>query len=125
MTKVTAAEIEHFRSQLAEYPIALTALQTIEDCDGDLEDAAMALAIKAGQQPDMPNSDWLDVLARKCRAIICRREFRDDLQSENYAEIVPYLAATSLCPALLAAPVIMYVVRQGVNDFCQPLDPLL
>ena len=125
MTRVTPAEIEQFRTQLAEYPSALAALQTIEDCDGDLEDAAMALAIKAGQQPDMANSEWLDVLARKCRAIICRREFRDDLRSGNYAEIVPYLAATSLCPALLATPVIMYVVRQGVNDFCQPLDPLL
>lgn len=125
MTKVTLAEIEQFRSQLAEYPSALSALQTIEDCDGDLEDAAIALAIKAGQQPEIANSEWLGVLAKKCRAVICRREFRDGLLSGNYTEIVSFLAATSLCPTLLATPVIMYVVRQGVNDFCQPLDPLL
>ena len=124
MTQVTPEEIAQFRSQLADYPNALAALQAIEDCEGDLEDAAMALAIKAGQEPQRANSEWLDALARKCRAVICRSEFRDDLLKGNYAAVVPYLGATSLCPALLATPVIMYVVRQGINDFCQPLDPI-
>ena len=124
MTQVTPEEIAQFRSQLADYPNALAALQAIEDCEGDLEDAAMALAIKAGQEPQRANSEWLDALARKCRAVICRSEFRDDLLKGNYTAVVPYLGATSLCPALLATPVIMYVVRQGINDFCQPLDPI-
>ncbi|HEY9852493.1 MAG TPA: hypothetical protein V6D28_23680 [Leptolyngbyaceae cyanobacterium] len=125
MTQVNPAEIAEFRNQLADYPKALEALQTIEDCEGDLEDAAMTLAIRAGLQPEIANADWLGVLARKCRAVICRREFRDDLLRGKYSEVVAYLAATSICPALLATPVIMYVVRQGVTDFCQPLDPLL
>lgn len=125
MAQVTPEQIARFRSQFTDYPTALQALQAIEDCEGDLEDAAMALAIRAGQQPEIANSEWLGILARKCRAVICRSEFRDDLLNGNFTEIVPYLAATSLCPPLLATPVIMYVVLQGINDFCQPIDPLL
>ncbi|MFB2970907.1 hypothetical protein ACE1CD_18200 [Aerosakkonema sp. BLCC-F183] len=125
MTKVTQEEIAHFRSQLADYPSALQALQVLEDCEGDLEDAAIALAIRSGQQPEIANSDWLGILARKCRSLICRRELRDDLLNGNFAEIVPYLATSNLCPDLLATPVMMYVMRQGANDFCHPLNPLL
>lgn len=48
MTKVTAQEIAQFRSQLAENSTVMEALDVIEDCDGDLEDATMTLAIRAG-----------------------------------------------------------------------------
>lgn len=124
MTTVTFAEIAQFRSQLADYPYALTALDVIEDCEGDLEDAAMVLAIRAGQEPQRANSEWLDALARKCRAAICQEQFRNDLLNGSFTAIVGYLATTSLCPKLLTSPVIMYVVRKGVNSFCEPLDVL-
>ena len=42
----------------------MEALDLIEDCDGDLEDAVMTLAIRAGQEPEQTNSDWLDALAK-------------------------------------------------------------
>lgn len=122
MTLVTAQEIAQFRSELATYPEALKALDVIEDCEGDLEDAAIALAIAAGQQPQRDNAEWLDALARKCRAVICQKEFREDLLKGNYALMFRYLAETPLLPAILATPVLMYVVRQGVNIFCEPLD---
>lgn len=122
MTTVTSTEIANFRSQLSEYPEALKALDVIEDCEGDLEDAAMVLAIRAGQEPQRANSEWLDALARKCRAVICQAEFRNDLLNGNFGAIVEQLRKTSLCPAPLVTPVIIYVVRQGVKDFCQPLD---
>ncbi|MCA1992987.1 MAG: hypothetical protein LDL41_13260 [Coleofasciculus sp. S288] len=122
MTLVTAQEIAQFRSELATYPEALKALDVIEDCEGDLEDAAIALAIAAGQQPQRDNAEWLDALARKCRAVICQKEFREDLLKGNYSLMFRYLAETPLLPAILATPVLMYVVRQGVNIFCEPLD---
>jgi hypothetical protein len=125
MTQVTPEQIALFRSQLTDYPSAIVALQAIEDCEGDLEDAAIALAIRAGQEPQRANAEWLDALARKCRAVICRSEFRPGLLNGNYTEIVPYLAASNLCPAVLATPVIMYVMHQGINDFCQPLDRII
>lgn len=122
MTTVTAQEIAQFRTELGNNPDAMKALNVIEDCEGDLEDAAMALAIRAGQQPQRDNAEWLDALARKCRAVICQKEFRQDLLNGSYAPMVRYLAETPLLPPILATPVLMYVVRQGVNDFCAPLD---
>jgi hypothetical protein len=122
MTIVTTQEIAQFRSELANYSEAMEALDAIEDCEGDLEDAAIALAIRAGQRPQRDNAEWLDALARKCRAVICQKEFREDLLNGKYSPMVRYLAETPLIPPLLVIPVLMYVVRQGVNKFCEPLD---
>lgn len=122
MTQVTPEEIAKFRTELVEYPDAQAALKEIEDCEGDLEDAAMVLAIRVGQQPDIANSVWLDGLAKKCRAVICQEEFRNALVNQTYAPIMGHLAATRLCPAILVTPVLMYVIKQGVNNFCEPLD---
>jgi hypothetical protein len=125
MTIVTSQEIAQFRSELADYPEAMNALDAIEDCEGNLEDAAIALAIRAGQQPQRDNAEWLDALARKCRAVICQKEFREDLLKGSFAPMVKYLAQTPLLPGILATPVLMYVLRQGLNDFCAPLDSQL
>ncbi len=57
--------ITELQSQFINIPEALISLETIADCEGDLEDAAMALAIRAGQQPDINNSEWLQGLAKK------------------------------------------------------------
>lgn len=122
MTQVTSEKIAKFRTQLAEYPDAINALQAIEDCEGNLEDAAMVLAIRAGQQPEIANSEWLDSLAKKCRAIICKEEFRTSLIAEDIAPIAGHLAATKLCPPLLVTPVLIYAVQQGIDSFCEPLD---
>lgn len=122
MTQVTPEQIAKFQAELVDYPDAQAALKEIEECEGDLEDAAMVLAIRVGQQPDIANSDWLDGLAKKCRAVICQSEFRNALINETYAPIMGHLAATRLCPAILVTPVLMYVIKQGVNNFCEPLD---
>lgn len=122
MTTVTTQEIAQFRNELSHNPAAMKALDAIEDCEGDLEDAAIALAIRAGQQPERDNAEWLDALARKCRSVICQKEFRQDLLNGSYGPMVRYLEETPLLPSILATPVLMYVVRQGVNNFCEPLD---
>lgn len=122
MTIVTSQEIAQFRSELANNPEAMIALDAIEDCEGDLGDAAIALAIRVGQQPQRDNAEWLDALARKCRAVICQKEFREDLVNGSFAPVVGYLGATPLLPSILATPVLMYVVQQGINEFCEPLD---
>lgn len=124
MTQVTTEEIAQFRAELADYPDALAALQEIEECEGDLEDAAMVLAIRVGQQPDIANSEWLGTLAKKCRAVICQEEYKNALLNGTFAPVMGHLAATRLCPALLVTPVLIYVVQQGVNSFCEPLDPV-
>ena len=124
MTQVTPEAIAQFRTELADYPDALAAIKEIEECEGDLEDAAMVLAIRTGQQPDIANSEWLGSLAKKCRAVICQEQYRNELVNGTFAPVMGHLAATRLCPALLVTPVLMYVVHQGVDSFCEPLDPV-
>lgn len=122
MTTVTSQKIAQFRSELVNYPEAMTALDVIEDCEGNLEDAAITLAIRAGQEPQQDNAEWLDSLARKCRAVICQQQFREGLLKGAVAPVIEYLAATPLLPDILATPVLLYVMQQGVTTFCEPLD---
>ena len=124
MTTVTSKEIAQFRSQLADNPSAMEALDIIEDCEGDLEDAAMTLAIRAGQEPERANSEWLDALARKWRAVICQEEFRHNLLDDSVKEMMEHLKTIPSFPQILATPVLIYVVKQGADNFCEPLDSL-
>ncbi|WLT39856.1 hypothetical protein NON20_11050 [Synechocystis sp. B12] len=74
MTTITSQAIARYRDQLAHCPEAMQALDTIEDCEGNLEDAALTLGIQVGQQPD--RNDWLEGLAKRCRVAICEGVFR-------------------------------------------------
>ncbi|BCL35574.1 hypothetical protein [Nostoc sp. MS1] len=124
MTTVTSQEIALFRSQLADDLGAMEALDLIEDCEGDLEDAAMTLAIKAGQEPERANAEWLDALARKWRAVICEQEFRNDLLNGSITKMLAHLQTMPTFPKILATPVLLYILKQGVDNFCEPLDAL-
>jgi hypothetical protein len=116
--------ITELQPHFAELPEALASLATIADCEGDLEDAAMALAIRAGQQPDINNSEWLNSLAKKCRVAICMSAFRNDMVDGNFLPLYNHFVEAKVCPKLLILPVLLYVHEQGVNKFCEPLDPL-
>ncbi|MEA5553815.1 hypothetical protein VB713_23025 [Anabaena cylindrica UHCC 0172] len=124
MTKVTSKEIAQFRSQLVDDPQAMEALDLIEDCEGDLEDAAMTLAIRAGQEPEQTNTEWLEALAKKWRAVICEQEYRNDLLNGSILEMMAHLKTIPSFPKILATPVLLYIIQQGVNNFCAPLDSL-
>lgn len=119
MTILTSQEIARYRSELAECPGALSALDIIEDCEGDLEDAAISLGIQVGQQPD--RSDWLDGLAKRCRVTICQDDLQESLRNGQLAPVVDRLVSQKSCPAILATPVAIYVMKQGVQQFCEPL----
>ncbi len=116
--------IEELQVQFADLPDAMISLETIADCEGDLEDAAMALAIRVGQQPDINNSEWLKGLSKKCRVAICRSEFRNDMVSGNFLTIFQHFDRAKVCPTLLILPVLLYVHEYGVIRFCEPLDPV-
>ncbi|RFP55196.1 MAG: hypothetical protein BJG00_015455 [Limnothrix sp. CACIAM 69d] len=119
---VSTDRIAQLRVELAEYPTALEALAEIEDCEGDLEDAAIALAIRAGQQPDRSDG-WLEGLAKRCRARLCVQEpVRQSLAQGAIAATLGYLDDQPPCPAVLLLPVVLWVSHQGVETFCRPLD---
>jgi hypothetical protein len=121
MVVITSQEIALFRSELAAYPQALKALDEIEDCEGDIEDAAISLAIQAGQEPNI-SENWLDGLAKRCRVAICKSEFKEDLINGRLNGTFGDLVAAKVCPEILVATVIIYVFKTGVNEFCEPLD---
>jgi hypothetical protein len=124
MNPIDLQIITELQAQFADMPEAIASLENITDCEGDLEDAAITLAIRAGQQPDITNSEWLDGYAKKCRVAICKLEFRDDMVSGNFMPLFQYFVQTKVCPQLLILPVLLYVHEQGVNRFCQPIDPM-
>ncbi|MEG4426756.1 MULTISPECIES: hypothetical protein [unclassified Microcoleus] len=121
MVVITSQQIAQFRSQLAEYPEALKALDAIEDCEGNIEDAAISLAIQAGQEPNI-SENWLDGLAKRCRVAICKSEIKEELTNGRLNAAFGDLVAAKVCPEILITAVIIYVFKTGVDDFCEPLE---
>ncbi len=123
VSPLSSQDIAQYRSQLSAFPEAQQALDAIEDCEGDLEDAAISLAIHVGQQPDRP--DWLDGLAKRCRAAICTSPAREALEGGNLAGAIAALIEADICPALLLTPVMLYAIGSGLEAFCEPLSEKL
>ncbi|MBD1871459.1 hypothetical protein H6F93_32625 [Leptolyngbya sp. FACHB-671] len=124
MITVTFEEIAQYRSELSASPEALRALDMIEDCEGDLEDAAIALALQARQEPDTSDR-WLEGLAKRCRAVLCQSDLRANLAAGSLQDAMRSLTKATELPPSLATPVIIYVLKTGLEDFCKPLEEKL
>ncbi len=131
MTIVTQEEVAKFRAELADYPEALTALDVIEEYDGNLPSAAKAIAIRNDIEgvADYGLSDWFDEKLQECRNFICQPKYRG--LTKNYLPtLIPPLAdllAGSLgCPpgvaAIIATPFAVYINDEGLDKFCESLD---
>lgn len=118
--QLTIDEINYYREQLADCEPAMKALDMIEDAEGDLEDGATSIALAIGQTPD--RVDWLDGWAKRCRVLICEESLRSDLEDNYLESAVNYLLDKKICPPLLITPVIIYVIKQGIQNFCEPLS---
>ncbi|MEP0917503.1 hypothetical protein NC981_11775 [Leptolyngbya sp. DQ-M1] len=118
---VSLEDLELFREQLSDHPNALAALDVIEDCDGDLEDAAISLAIKSGQLPEA-NERWIDGLAKRWRHILCEAQIKEGLEDGLSGVLIDAIVAQTELPMRLAVPVAIYVVKTGVQPFCQPMQ---
>ncbi|EKV01800.1 hypothetical protein Lepto7375DRAFT_3991 [Leptolyngbya sp. PCC 7375] len=121
MLSIPLIEITQLVEQLADYPEALRSLQEIEDCDGDLNDAALSLALRAGLEPT-ENDGWLEGFAKRYRHIACLPEFRANLTKQQIIGLIQHLTHNSQCPNLLAVPVVLYISKTGVDNFCQSFD---
>lgn len=118
---LTAEEIEQFRAELADCRAALAALDAIADCEGDLEDAAIGVAIQSGQEPDT-NDRWLEGLAKRWRHIICEAALREELEDGLNTQVLTTLASQTTLPLKLATPVAIYVIKTGLPSFCAALE---
>jgi hypothetical protein len=124
MIVVTVEEIAQYRSELSASPAALRALDMIEDCEGDLEDAAIALALQAGQEPDT-SERWLEGLAKRWRTVLCQAELKENFAAGSLQAVMRSLAQETDLSPVLATPVIIYILKTGVDDFCKPLQEKL
>ncbi|OKH31398.1 hypothetical protein NIES2101_41565 [Calothrix sp. HK-06] len=111
-------EIARFRSELAAYPEAIAAIDIIENCDGNLEDATAVLAIELGEDIDR-DGGLLENLAKRCRPIVCQEDFKDDLLPALVAGIMETLMIATPVPPGLAALVAIYITNKGVKNFCK------
>ena len=121
MLSIPLIEITQLIERLADYPEALRSLQEIEDCDGDLNDAALSLALRAGLEPS-ENDGWLEGFAKRYRHIACLSQFRTALNDQQIVELVQHLTQNSQCPNLLVVPVALYISKTGADMFCQSFD---
>ncbi len=129
MINLTFEEIAQLRSQLADNSMAMECLDLIEECDGNVEDAAITMALRFGLEPDTSDR-WLESLAKGYRGIICHPEVRDGFSNEtlpgrfkgNVIALSHHLKASGICSPYLITPVVIFVLKQGLSNFCHPLD---
>jgi hypothetical protein len=124
MITVTPEEITEFRSQFADNPEALAALDAIEECKGNLEAAAQLIAVETTEEEVSlrGDSNYLEKLAQKLSKIICQEEF-DELMAGVLTTAIATLAVSGNIPAALATPVVIYVAKIGKKQFCETAKP--
>ncbi|MEH1923569.1 hypothetical protein [Nostoc sp.] len=115
MITVTPEEISQFRRQLANSPEALTALDTIEECEGYLDDAVALLVMReTAQEADRGLNDWLE----KCRQFFCQEEVREALESGLLAPAIEAIAIGVPIPPGMATALSICVFKLGAKKFC-------
>lgn len=124
MLQVTPDDLDRWRVELADYPAAQQSIEEVDACDGDVEDAAINLALHAGLEPDTSDR-WLAGLAKRYRPCLCRPEAREHLLQAEVATLVHYLSAESPCPDVLVLPVAILVAQTGLDTFCRSFDERL
>lgn len=116
MITITPEEISQFRSQLADSPEALEALDTIEECEGYLDDAVPLLVMrKTAQEADRGLNDWLE----KSRQFVCQEEVREALEAGLLAPAIEAIAIGAGIPPGIATALSICVFKLSANRFCQ------
>ena len=124
MVTLSLAKIAHYRSALSASEEALLALEVIEDCEGDLDDAAISIALQVGQEPDR-SDHWLDGLAKRWRTTLCQDNVRSALQAGELLAALSILTEQTTLSLKLTVPVMIYMLETDVDEFCQPLSERL
>ena len=124
MITVTPDEIDQYRSQFPDNPAVLRAFEVLEDCEGNLEDAAIDLALKVGQEPS-ESERWLEGFAKRWRVQLCQTHLRPHIDANNLSDAVPVLVEITNLPVGLAIALLIYAQKTDLEIFCQPLTEKL
>ena len=120
---LTAEEIAQFRAQVQDMPGAIAIFKVIEDCEGDMEDAAITLALQSGQEPDHSDG-WLQDVTKRWRHVLCQTELQADLQTGAIAQTVQFLMEETSIPKRLAIPVAICAAKTDLDAFCKAFEPI-
>lgn len=143
MTFITPEEIAKVRSELEDYskqdePKAIevlsileNALETLEECNYNLELATEVLAIEAGKpltkSPKVPLEEYVKELLETeiktyrshLHSILCQGNLRKELIAGLLVgAIVSLINSNSSIPAWEITPIVMYIYKTGVEEFC-------
>lgn len=119
MTTISLDELEEFRNQLSSYPEASKALDTVKECEGNLEDAITLLAMR--EMDEEPDRGFSEVVQR-CRKVICQEEFRNDLVGGLLGIAIEPVSISVGVPPSVATVVVLYAYKTGMKKFCEPVD---
>lgn len=112
---VTLEEINGFRTELADSPEALVALDTIEQCEGYLVDAIpLLIERETGKEQDKTIDDLLE----KCRKFICKEEVREALEAGIIAPAIEPISVGVGIPPGLATAISICAFKLGMNKVC-------
>ncbi|WP_375328666.1 hypothetical protein [Microcystis sp. BLCC-F210] len=127
-TRLTPEQIAQYRIEFADNENALSALDVIEEWEGDLADAAESIATRNGIEGVEDNADfrWFVIILNKCRDTICQPKY-ETLREKYLPALIPTLTGIIvgylMCPpqvaGILSAIVAVYIQDQGLDKFCQ------
>ena len=110
--QLTAEEIQQYREQFKDYPDALKALDLIDECDGNLDDALILISMEeTGEEPDRGLS--LDQLAERCRPLVCA-----DL-ARTILEILNILTGLFGTVGVAVAVLLFILNKYGLENYCE------
>jgi hypothetical protein len=128
---VTPEQIALYREQVADNQEALAALDVIAKY-GKISKAAKAIAIQEDIEGVIDNAalDWFDEMLQKCRNFICKPQY-ESLREKYIPALIPPLAdciaGVLACPpgvaGIIATPFAVYVAEEGMDKFCQSINP--
>lgn len=115
---LTPDDIAEYRKQFSQnnQKEALDALDVIEEENGNLMTAASELATYYISKSS-PNI--LEELAEKSRNIVCDEEFIDEVMSGLVSAAVASLCAAGQIPEAVAAPLVIYLAKKGIQKWCK------
>lgn len=117
--QLTSVEIQSYREQLKDNDTALAQLKIIEQCEGNLEQAARILVRRADIETVRAGMSWETAL-KKAREVVCDEAFQDGLAPDLISGIVAALITVG-DPLLVAVatPCAGYIVKVSLTKFCK------
>jgi len=122
MITITPEELSKFRGALQDNDEALEALDVVEECNGNLEEAMEIVMINAGMEPVRGDDDWIDFenIGKELRKVICTQAFEYAFVNGSFAIILGHLINENMYPTAMLVLFIFYWFRLGFDHFCNP-----